>query len=276
MLKPIKILVTLCLLSVCSGLLQARPLLEFIPPPSSESPRIILIIDDIGDNKTLGQRAVELPGKVTLAFLPHTPNASQLAENAHHLGKEIMLHMPMSNINNQALGPGGLTPRQAKPEFIKTLKAALKSIPHLQGINNHMGSELTQLEQPMKWVMEELGCHDLYFVDSRTSPKSVAFSSARGADIAHLRRDVFLDNEKDPRYIAEAFDRLVRIAKRYGVAVGIGHPYPETLAYLEQVVPHLDAMGIELSYPSQVLHPYQPLSPQRHYYQDMQLANKSQ
>lgn len=233
-----------------------RPLLEFIPPSPTKTAKIIIIIDDVGNNKALGLRTIELKGRVTPSFLPHSPHAKSLAKRAYELGKEAMLHVPMSNLSNKELGPGGLTTEQSQEELVKTLQNDIQAVPYVQGINNHMGSQLTQMKTPMNWVMQELNCRDMYFVDSRTSGKSVAYATAKSYNLAHLGRDVFLDNEQNEAYVAKAFNRLLRIAKRKGLAIAIGHPYPATLSYLEKVIPKLDAMGIELVHPSQVLFPY--------------------
>src|SRR5690606_18507347 len=106
---------------------------------ASTHPYIVLILDDIGNNAELGRRAVALPGAVTYAMLPHTPHAAKLAEQAHNLGKEVMLHAPMANQAHFPLGPGALTAELSQEEFMKTLEDSIASIPHLQGINNHMG-----------------------------------------------------------------------------------------------------------------------------------------
>lgn len=248
------------LASAVSHAQTMRPVLEVTPPTPVKTDKIIIIIDDVGNNKALGLRTIELKGRVTPSFLPHSPNANLLAKRAHELGKEIMLHVPMSNLSNKELGPGGLTTEQSQDQLVATLQKAIQSVPYVQGVNNHMGSKLTQMQQPMDWVMQELNCHNLYFVDSRTSGKSVAFATAKSHSLAHLGRDVFLDNEQNEAYVAKAFDRLIKIAKRKGLAIAIGHPYPTTLAFLEKAIPTLDAMGIELVYPSQVLFPYQDIT----------------
>jgi polysaccharide deacetylase 2 family uncharacterized protein YibQ len=46
--------------------------------------------------------------------------------------------------------------------------------------------------------------------------------------------------------ISRQFDRLLSLAKREGYAIGIGHPYPETLRLLQARLPELEAMGVEL------------------------------
>ncbi len=212
----------------------------------SPTPRIVLIIDDMGNNLDLGQRAIALPGAVNYAFLPHSTYSKTLANEANRLHKEVLLHAPMSNLHDYPTGPGTLTPKMSQQQFVATLADNIASIPHAKGVNNHMGSLLTQLKQPMSWLMRELKQQNLYFVDSRTSPLTVAESSAREIKLPTLRRDVFLDNQRTPEAIAKQFAQLVRLSKQHGQAVAIGHPYPETLDFLEQQLPLLEEKGVEL------------------------------
>ena len=216
------------------------------PESSATNPYIVLILDDIGNSADLGRRAVALPGAVTYAVLPHTPHAASLAEQAHSLGKEIMLHAPMSNQAQFPLGPGALTDQLSRDEFMQTLADSIAAIPHLQGVNNHMGSALTERETQMTWVMETLREHDLYFVDSLTTPRSVAGRVAREHQVPTITRNVFLDNETTFENIDREFKRLLALAKKNGSAVGIGHPYIQTLEYLEQALPALAQTDIEL------------------------------
>lgn len=210
------------------------------------NPYIVLILDDIGNSADLGRRAVALPGAITYAVLPHTPHAASLAEEAHSLGKEIMLHAPMSNQAHFPLGPGALTDELSRDEFMQTLSDSIAAIPHLQGVNNHMGSTLTERETQMTWVMEALREHDLYFVDSLTTPHSVAGRVAREQQVPTISRNVFLDNETTFENIDREFKRLLALAQKNGSAVGIGHPYIQTLEYLEQALPTLAGSNIEL------------------------------
>ncbi len=216
-------------------------------------PSITLIIDDIGYNETLGARAIALPGAVTFAVLPHTPHGSELAELAYQNGKEIMLHAPMSNQANMALGPGALTNELSKEDFTQTLTASIDSIPHLRGVNNHMGSALTELETPMNWLMETLKAKNLYFVDSYTTAKSVAGRVAKAHAIPTITRNIFLDNVQTHDDIDREFKKLVTRAKERGVAVGIGHPYQATLDYLEVALPLLEQEGIDLVFASKMI-----------------------
>lgn len=229
----------------------------FSPPDFEAAPEqgadIVLIIDDLGYNLSSGRRALALPADITFAVLPHTPHARTLAEQAHAEGKEVMLHAPMSNLSRMPLGRGGLTPELSEEEFRNTLEDSLAAVPHIRGVNNHTGSDLTAREQPMQWLMEILGERQLYFVDSVTTRDSVAGDTAEKAGVPVLRRHVFLDNSADPVDIDREFRRLLGIAGREGMAVGIGHPYPETLSYLESALPLLEALGYRLRFVSEML-----------------------
>jgi polysaccharide deacetylase 2 family uncharacterized protein YibQ len=227
------------------------------PPATLAAPlldkRLVLIIDDMGNRLDAGRAIVEMPGKLTIAVLPYTPHGHRLAERAHGVGKEVMLHAPMGNLAGIPLGPGGLTALQTEEEFRATLGAALDQLPHVKGINNHMGSHLTQREPQMQWVMEVLRERDLYFIDSRTSALTVAAGTAARHAVPHLSRKVFLDNERDPAAIDRAFRRLLREVESEGLAVGIGHPYPETIDYLRTALPRLACRGISLALVSEAL-----------------------
>lgn len=216
---------------------------------SSERPRIAIIIDDMGDQHAAGQRALQLPGPVTYAFLPHTPFGASLADAAHRLNKEVMLHLPMQAVNsNNLLGPGALTLDMSRDQFRTTLLEDLHAIPHVVGINNHMGSLLTRHPGHMQWLMEELQHRGgLYFVDSRTTHHTVARQLAGEHQVPARQRDIFLDDDPSPAAILGQFQRLVDTARRKGSAIGIGHPYDSTLTLLETLLPQLAPMGITLA-----------------------------
>jgi polysaccharide deacetylase 2 family uncharacterized protein YibQ len=241
-------LICLLFMSLCltPAHLQADP---------SAQPVIALIIDDLGNSLHLGQRALGLPGNVTYSILPHTPYGRQLANEAHRAGKEVMLHLPMSNVHQRNSGAGELTATMPRRLFEARLQRALADVPHVQGINNHMGSELTQLEGPMNWLMRSLQCYRLYFVDSRTSHRSVAQEAAKRLAVNNIGRDIFLDHHANEESISAMYDKLLAMARSNGQAVAIAHPHPVTLAHLEQVLPELESQGIRLVNPSQLFNP---------------------
>lgn len=219
---------------------------------------VAIIIDDIGYNRSQGLAAINIPGKLTYAIIPHSPHAKSLAIAANKMQKELILHAPMSNIHNYPMGQSGLSEEMSEEDFHNTLSNAIASVPYVIGVNNHMGSLLTQQQRPMEWTMKTLKVHGLYFIDSRTTPASIAWKTAQQFNIASLKRDVFLDHKRDSDFIAEQFERFISIAKRKGYAIAIAHPYPETIEYLRDNIKRLKAHGIRLRTASELVNHYSP------------------
>jgi polysaccharide deacetylase 2 family uncharacterized protein YibQ len=214
--------------------------------PGSEA-AIGVIIDDLGNNLREGERAAHLPGAVACAVLPHTPYARTIADAAYASGKEVILHLPMESRDAQEEpGPGQLDTGMPALEMRATLDYNLTTVPHVIGVNNHMGSLLTTEPIAMNWLMHELSQRHLFFVDSRTAAGSVAATTAHTLGVPVLERDVFLDDNLSPQAVATQLARLEHLARRHGFALAIGHPHPVTLTALEQWLPRLEERGIRL------------------------------
>ncbi len=212
-----------------------------------KQPQIAIIIDDLGYTLKRDSRALDLPGPIAYAFLPNTPYAKKLAAKAFLQGKEILLHQPMESLDGNDLGNGGLRLDMTEQEIVQTVKANLQAIPHAIGINNHMGSLLTRHPGHMQWVMNAVQQQgNLFFIDSRTASKSTAYKAAREAMIPSLQRDIFLDTWVNTNKIRKQYRKLLRLAKKRGYALAIGHPFPETINVLMQELPRLKSQGIEL------------------------------
>ena len=224
------------------------------PLAGDRLPRIAIIIDDLGNHRQHGLATIALPGAVTVSIMPHTPFAHSLADAAHDSGKEVMLHMPMSNVSDQFNVNDTLTPEMTRETFSQVLLAAMDSVPHATGLNNHTGSELTAMDQPMRWLMEDIDRRGWFFIDSRTTAESVAAQQAAAAGIPYASRNIFLDHEINRDAIDAAFRKLLHVARAQGQAIGIGHPHPETIAYLNEAIGYLPALGIELVPASELLH----------------------
>ena len=239
-------------LALLAALIAALP----VPLPSSElPPRIAIIIDDLGYELDAGRRAIDLPGPLAYAILPATPRGRTLAETAHLRGKEVLLHLPLQAVeHHDVVEPGGITLDMSHTGFRKAFAEALDSVPFAIGISGHRGSLLTRHPGHMQWLMQEIRSRDgLFFVDRDTTHKSIALQIANEAGVAAAKRDVFLDNDRSAQSLAREFDRLKALAERQGIAVAIGHPYPETLAFLERSLPTLASDGFELIPISEVL-----------------------
>ncbi|MGX9462845.1 divergent polysaccharide deacetylase family protein [Shewanella sp. A14] len=213
--------------------------------------RLAIIIDDIGYRVT-DEAALSLPQDITLSVLPHTPLGQKLATDGHHKGHEIMLHLPMQALNGKALGPGGLTNDMSEDQIKQQLHSAFSNIPFAKGANNHMGSLLTQMDKPMKWVMQSLKQQQLFFVDSVTTKYTKASKQALQLGVPLLRRHVFLDNDINEHALEKQFQQIISRSKQQDKLIAIAHPYPETIQFLNANLDRLKANGITLVPASQL------------------------
>jgi len=228
----------LALLCCLTGAAHATPASHNATPHKAY---LSLIIDDLGQNLPRDRRVLALPGPVTTAVMPDTPHAAEFAREAHKAGKIVILHMPM----DPATGAFAWHPDLPVDELEKRLNAAFKAVPYASGINNHMGSRMTSQPQAMAWLMGNLQQRHKFFVDSRTSAQTVAAAQAQKIGLASVSRDVFLDDVRTEQAIAMQLETAIKLARKQGSAVMIGHPYPQTLAVLERELPKLKAQGID-------------------------------
>lgn len=236
-----------------SVLLQGTPhfLLVFAPPPAAAVPsraRIAIIMDDLGRDVQTARELLDLKLAVTMSILPNTPHASEVATLAHRYRREVMIHIPMEPLGYPAANPGqnALLVKLSDRQIRKRFTSYLEKIPYAVGGNNHMGSRFTADAGKMKPVLELMRREGLFFVDSRTSGKSVAAKEARALGVAVASRDIFLDNEADVGKISAQFRKLAALALQKGSAIGICHPHSQTLEALRQQADFLHKQGIEV------------------------------
>ncbi|AZG75058.1 divergent polysaccharide deacetylase family protein [Shewanella livingstonensis] len=213
--------------------------------------KIAIIIDDIGYRLT-DEAALSLPTAITLSVLPHTPLGQKLANEGYKKGHEIMLHLPMQALNGKALGPGGLTNDMTEVQIKQQLQRAFSSIPFAKGANNHMGSLLTQMDEPMLWVMQSLKQQQLFFVDSFTTKYTKASNKAMQLGVPSLRRNIFLDNDISKHALEKQFQQMITQSKRQDKLIVIAHPYPQTIRFLNANLARLSDNGITLVPTSQL------------------------
>ena len=216
---------------------------------SADSPAIAIIIDDIGNNLNAGKRVVNSDWQIACSILPARPYSIELAKQAHLKGKEIIVHLPMQAESTQRLGYGALTTSMGRREFTYTVNTSIDAIPYARGINNHMGSLLTQQAIHMDLLMQTIANRNdyLYFIDSKTTASTIASETANQYHIPNLIRDVFLDTKSnDKEFIRGQVKRLIQIAKQKGYALAIGHPYDSTMLVLDQELSKLHEENIKL------------------------------
>lgn len=242
---------------------DAADVTAFTPPPviaapawqrhavsvalNADRPKIAIVIDDLGLSRSRTTRSIALPAPLTLAFLPYAKGLELQAAQARQAGHELLVHMPMEPLDrNQDPGPRALTVDLSTDEVLRRLRHALGKFDGYVGINNHMGSRFTSDAQSMLPVLNELKKRGLMFLDSQTSPRSVAGDLAESLGLPSAKRSVFLDHELHPDAIRRSLRQLEAVARHTGSAVGIGHPHGATLDALREWLPDLEARGFQL------------------------------
>ncbi len=222
-------------------------ILVLLNAPANAEKYASIIIDDVGNNLEYGQKVINLPATLTIAILPQTTYAKDLARLAVKNRKEVMLHLPMQSVEHHDRTPGALKLHMTKREFRDQLLQNLNSVPYVRGINNHMGSLLTRHPGHMTWLMDEISRRGgLYFIDSKTTSKSIADKIAVEYDIPNLSRDFFLDPDHEKDTLRHQFDRFIQKVNQRGYALAIAHPYPETIKFLQKHLNELNEQGITL------------------------------
>jgi polysaccharide deacetylase 2 family uncharacterized protein YibQ len=220
-----------------------------VPPPvGDDRPAITIVIDDMGVIHPGTERAIVLPGPLTLSWFPFAPRlAEQVAAGAAR-GHETTLHMPMQASPNTPLqvGPDPLRVDLPAEVNLARLRAAMAAVPRAVGLNNHMGTVATHDPALMDIVATETREQGMLFLDSVTIPHSVALQRAELAGVPTAARDVFIDNSAHPADIAVQLESIEAIARRFGHVIAIGHPRPHTLDALETWLPGLPGRGFAL------------------------------
>lgn len=226
---------------------RTQIVIHFTPPVKlPDGPLITIIMDDLGRSTLTADELVSMPEPVTFAVLPGEPHAIEVAEIAHAAGHEVMLHVPMEPQGYPAVNPGedALFVAQSDAEIRTRFELLLAGVPYVTGTNNHMGSRFTEDARALSPVMESLREKGLFFIDSRTTGQSRVTEVAHRFGVPTMNRDVFLDNVAEVNAIVREIKRLEDRARSQGAAIGICHPYPETLEALRRELPDMRSRGI--------------------------------
>ena len=215
---------------------------------AEERPKIAIVIDDMGAMHPHTERAVALPGPLTLSWFPFAPNLAEQIAAASARGHEATLHMPMQSFSNSTAqtGPDPLRIDLPPAVNLARLRAALDAVPDTVGLNNHMGAVATRDAALMDIVAAEARDRGMLFLDSVTIPHSVALARAEIAGVPAAARDVFIDHAADMGVIQGQLADIEATARRLGYAIAIGHPRTHTLEALEAWLPTLTAKGFVL------------------------------
>ncbi len=209
-------------------------------------PKIVIIVDDIGQNKGPIDQLLKIPAPITFAVLPNLPYSNYAADKADNKGWDVILHMPMepkesSGYTAADAGDNALLVGLPKDVILSKLNKSLSSVPHAKGVNNHMGSKFMENGELTELILTDLKSKGLIFVDSKTSSQSKGYETALDLGMKTAQRDVFLDNSsKSSQYVKDQLKKLVDISKKRGYAIGICHPYPATVKALSEMIPKIE------------------------------------
>ncbi len=223
--------------------------------PLSSSPTISLIIDDIGYSRCRAREFLELDVPITFSILPRLRYSEELAFEIHRAGHEVMLHQPMEPYaHGLEPGPGALYVGDDRERIARTMEENVSQVPWAAGVNNHMGSRFTESEKEMLEALQVVAARGLFFVDSLTTSRSRGYEAARKLHMPAARRNVFLDNVRDKGEILRRLQMLKRGAMLHGHAIGIGHPFSETVLALRDFKSGLADSPVRLVYVSYLFH----------------------
>ncbi len=227
------------------------------PPPASWEKIAAIIIDDMGSSLVSLQEILDLGVPLTISVLPQSQYAMETAQTAHDHNLEVMLHRPGEALNHQGVEappPSPLIRSGMTADEIRAIVVdSLNRVPFVSGVNNHMGSRITQEKKVMTPVFALLKERRLFFIDSVTGNGSIAYDLARKMGLHSGYRNVFLDSEVGVDYSKKKLVELFRLAKTRGRAVGIGHPFPETLEALREGLSLSREYGVRLVLASQAI-----------------------
>ena len=218
-------------------------------------PRLAIIIDDIGENLKTTRAFLALGIPLTLSILPDLAYSKESEELAHKCGYETMLHLPMEpkNLSLHNPGEGAIYADMDKSEIYDTVISDIHKFKYIKGVNNHMGSRITENEQIMKWVLSALKPFGLYFIDSRTSSQSIAYKVAREMGVPTGKNEVFIDNEPEVNCCKNFIDKAILRVKKEGKGIIIGHPRETTLQALREMNFKVQDEGISLVFVSELV-----------------------
>lgn len=218
-----------------------------LDPRYDERPELAIVIDDLGLDWRRFRNVMAIDAPLTLSFLPYGRDAQAMLDVAAE-AHETLLHLPMQPYGDLDAGPDQVTPgRDARVR--QQTSTNLAKLVGYDGVNNHMGSRVTADRRAMRAVLRTLSNQDLFFLDSRTTTRSVSADVAQLVGASVVEATLFIDGDAGrggEREVLRQLRLAVRIAERDGHAIVIGHPYPTTIAAVRRWLETEDAQSVRL------------------------------
>jgi len=226
------IIVSLISIFALCGCRSTRPVHPVVKPSLPREKQLFVVIDDAGLAIEETQQYLDIPVPITIAVLPHLKDTARVCKAIRqHKDKELILHQPMEAYDSSK-NPGEGAIRSSTPpsQVAAILDWNLSSVRGAVGMNNHMGSRITENPELMSAVLRYCKDHGLLFLDSKTAYNSVVPLIADREHIHLEQRDSFLDIKRDREYVRRMWSQAVTKARENGYAIAIGHAWSEETA----------------------------------------------
>jgi polysaccharide deacetylase 2 family uncharacterized protein YibQ len=221
---------------------------------TSQSARLAIILDDLGNDRAAAEAIFALPYPLTISILPNQAHSQEIANQAHRRGYQVMLHLPMQSVGKERPETQELHANMSAAAVSKLVNGFLEDVPGVVGVNNHQGSESTADPTLMAELMPVLREHKLFYVDSRTSAATVAYDTAQRLGVrAGFRNVPFLDDVEEVAAIRKQIKTAIAGAAKKSEAIAIGHAHRSTLEALKETLPQAKAQGVKLVFASELV-----------------------
>lgn len=229
-----------------------RPLDVYARPfdAASPRPRIAIVIQEIGLSRAVTEAVMaSLPPEVTLAVSPYGASPRDTARRVREAGHEVLLMVPMEPLDWPANDPGphSLAVDRPAAENLDRLHFVMSRFQGYVGLVNHMGSRFSASAEALAPLMRDLAGRGVMVLDARAIASSAIPQAAAAAGVPVAVNSRYIDNSAAPEDIDRMLAELVAIAQGQGHAIGMGRPYPVTLARLARWADGLEARGIDLA-----------------------------
>jgi polysaccharide deacetylase 2 family uncharacterized protein YibQ len=231
---------------------QGKP--TYLVLMTAKPPALAIIIDDIGESLELTRAFLDVGVPLTLSILPNLPHSQDSERLVHERGFEAMLHLPMEPKDRSGHDPGegAIRLTMEQDQVHAAVHDALAGFHYLKGVNNHMGSCVTEEARITGLILGTLKPTGLYFIDSRTSPRSRAYSVAQELGIPSAANELFIDNDRRVDSCKKMIEKALAKAKAHGQCIVIGHPRESTCRALKEMVSRIKEEGVALVFASEL------------------------
>ncbi len=203
-------------------------------PPAERKPCLSIVIDDVGYDIRLLKKFLELNDNITYAVIPDTPRMAESQRLLRTGGFEMLIHIPMEPVRLTGYEEQRmLRPSMSEKEIKNFVRRVHAELPYAVGINNHMGSLFTSKEEPMRVFLDEVFSEGLFFLDSRTTAKTVVPWLGKEYFGMVVSRDMFLDNVDTVDAVLTELYRACRRVGKKGDTIAIGHLHKNTFKALQ-------------------------------------------